>query len=77
MKVPRRPDLRITDPTSHPVRWVTFTVAAEFLEMDRRALLAYAEQGDIAWEWKGRRRKIQLDELVRFQEWLQQRPIAS
>jgi hypothetical protein len=77
MKVPRKPYQRIENPTTHPDRWVVFTVAAEFLEMDRRALNAYADEGDIAWQWKGRRRKIEIVEVVRFKGWLRARAMAS
>lgn len=76
-KVQRRPDPRITDLRTHPKKWVNFSVAAEFLEMDRRALAAYADEGHIAFEWKGRRRKIHLDELARFTAWLKARAHAS
>jgi hypothetical protein len=66
MKVARRPEPRIEDPATHPKRWVNFTVAAEFLEMDRRALNAYVDEGKVAAEFKGRRRKIHINEIVRF-----------
>jgi hypothetical protein len=77
-KVPRKPDPRISDPTTHRQRWVNLTVAAIFLDgMDRRGLLAYIDEGLIRAEWKGRRRRIHIDELVRFQGWLRQRAAAS
>jgi hypothetical protein len=76
-RVPRKPYQRIADPKTHPDRWVLFTVAAEFLEMDRRALEAYVDEGDVAWEWKGRRRKIHIDEVVRFKAALKARPARA
>lgn len=69
----RQPDPRIVNPETHPYRWVTFTVAAEFLEMPRRALREYADEGKLSYEFKGKRPKIHIDELLRFQRWLQQR----
>jgi len=68
---------RIVDPSTHERRWVCLTVAAEFLEMDRRALNGYIDEGRLTWEWRGRRRKIHVDELVRFQAWQRTRAHAS
>ncbi len=76
-KVPRRKEPRIANPETHPREWVNFTVAAVFLDMDRRALNAYVEEGRCAYEWKGRRRRISLGELVRFKAWLRERAQAS
>ena len=76
-KVSRLPEPRIVDPATHPHRWVNFTVAAEFVEMDRRALNSYVDEGRVAYEWKGRRRRINVDELVRFKRWLKERARAS
>jgi hypothetical protein len=73
----RQPEPRIVDPKTHTKKWVNLTVAAEFLEMDRRALNAYLEEGRAAAEWKGRLRKMHIDEVVRLKEWLRRRPIAS
>jgi hypothetical protein len=72
-KVPRRKEERISDPAAYPKETVNFSVAAEFLEMDRRALNAYVDQGDCGYEWRGRRRRIRVSELVRFKAWLSRR----
>lgn len=76
-KTPRTPEPRIIDPATHTRKWVNLTVAAEFLEMDRRALNAYLEDGKAVAEWKGRLRKMHIDEVVRLKAWLRRRPIAS
>lgn len=71
-KTPRQPEPRIVDPVTHRPRWVNFTVAAVFLfgKTDRRPVIAYVEDGKLAAEYKGRLRKIHVDELVRFKLWL-------
>jgi len=72
-RISRKADQRIANPATHQPRWVSFTVAAIFLKMDRRALNAYADEGRICYEWRGRRRKVHVDEVLRFQGWLQAR----
>lgn len=74
---PRRPEPRITDLATHPQAWVNLRVAADFLEMDYRSVVAYLEEQHLQAAWKGRRRRIHLAELARFKAWLAQRAIAS
>jgi len=70
--------LRIAgDPRQHPKAWVCLIVAAEFLEMNVKSLDAYMAEGRIAWEWKGRRRKIHRDEVSRFDRWQREQRKAS
>lgn len=77
LKRPRKAEPRIVDPATHPRAWVNLSVAAHFLEMDRRALIAYIDEGRLTVEYKGRRRKAHVDELVRFKAWLRRRVLAS
>lgn len=66
----RPPDPRIVDPQNHRQRWVTFTVAAEYLSMPRPRLNEYFDEGRIKARLCGRRWKIHIDELLRFEAWL-------
>jgi len=45
--------------------------------MDRRALNAYIDEGHLAYEWKGRRRRVRVEDVVRFKAWLRARAQAS
>lgn len=75
-RVPRRPEPRIVDPATHQPRLVNFSVAAEFLSrqgfprVDHRAIRAWVEQGELIAKFTGRRQRIDVDELVRFTNWL-------
>lgn len=66
----REPEPRIVDPATHPREWVCFSVAAQFLGMNRRALAIWASDGHVRAEFRGRWRKIHIKEVVRFQAWL-------
>lgn len=77
MKRARQPDPRIVDPQTHQQRWVNLTVAAEFLDMGRRALNAYVDEGKLTVELRSRRYKVHVDELVRFKAWRRQQRKAS
>jgi hypothetical protein len=41
---PRRAEPRITNPATHPRRYVALTVAAAYLEVDRKTLATYLEE---------------------------------
>lgn len=75
--VARRPEPRIVDPATHPKKWVNLTVAAEFLEMDRRALNLYIADGQAHAELKGRRLRMHVTEVARFKAWLRQQAPRS
>jgi hypothetical protein len=66
MPRPRRAEARITDPASHPRDHVSPTVAAEFLDMDDRAMKHFLDTGALRSFWRGRRRRIHLRDLVEF-----------
>ena len=76
-RVPRRAEPRISDPKTYPHETVCLTVAAHFCSMDRRALNAYIDEGHLAYEWKGRRRRVRVEDVVRFKAWLRARAQAS
>lgn len=64
----RRAEPRIFDAATHPRRWVSLIVAAEFLEVDRKTLGIYLADRRLEFQWFGRRRKIAVAELVAFLE---------
>lgn len=64
----RRAEPRITDPATHPRRYVSLVVAAAYLEMDRKTLLVYLADGKIEYVWSGKRRKIAVAEVLAFDE---------
>lgn len=66
----RTPEPRIADPKAHPREWVCISVAAEFLGMPRRSLSLWVAEGQVRTEYRGRWRKIHINELVRFKTWL-------
>jgi hypothetical protein len=74
--MPATPEPRITNLATHPKHWVSLTVAAEFLSMSYYSLHCAIEEGTLHVEWKGRRRKVHVDELRRFEAW-QRKQIAS
>lgn len=63
----RQPEPRILDPATHPKRYVSLAVAADYLEVDRKTLGKYLEAGMLAFTVFGRRRKITVSELVAFE----------
>ncbi len=78
MRARRRPEPRVEDPATHPRKWVNLSRAAEFLNMDRRALNLYIADGSVRAEpWGRGRKKIHVDELARFKAWLRRRLLAS
>lgn len=68
MRRTRTKDARITDPATHPRKFVSLTVAAAFLEVDRKTLSTWLANRDLAFMWFGRRRKIAVAELVAYQQ---------
>lgn len=64
----RHPEPRITDPRTHPRRFVSLAVAADYLETDQRTLRKWLEHGLIAFEDRGTHRRIAVSELVAFEQ---------
>lgn len=64
----RRADMRITDPATHPKRYVSLQVAAEYLEVHPTTLRKYLVQGLLDFSWFGARRKIEVTELAAFEQ---------
>lgn len=62
----RTREQRITDPNAHPRKFVSLAVAADFLEVDRKTLNAWLNNGDLVFVQFGRRRKIAVRELVAY-----------
>jgi hypothetical protein len=77
-RTPRKPAARIINPATHPERWVTRTVAADFLgfPQDLRALNVYIGDGSLPFRVFGRTIKIHVNELVRFKRWLLQKRVS-
>lgn len=64
----RRPEPRIVDWINHPTEEVSLIVAAEFLHMDTRTLVARIDRGEIpAWH-NGRLWRIRVTDLKVYQE---------
>lgn len=67
MRHGRKKEPRIQDAATHPRRFVSLVVAAEYLEVDRKTLNTYMDEGLIDFEQRGQRRKIAVAELVAFE----------
>jgi len=63
----RRAEPRIVDPATHPRRYVNLAVAAAYLEVHPMTLRKYLGNHLLAYTWFGRRRKVQVSELVAFE----------
>jgi excisionase family DNA binding protein len=68
MRRARMKDQPIANPETHPRRFVSLTVAAAFLEVDRKTLNTWLANRELAFTWFGRRRKIAVAELVAYQQ---------
>lgn len=64
----RRAEPWITDPATHPKRYVSLRVAARYLEVDRRTLNVFIAENLLAPTWFGKRRKVEVTELVAFEQ---------
>lgn len=64
----RRREPRIVDPLTHPKRYVSLTVAADYLEVDLKTLRKYLEAGMLAYQDLVTHRKIAVSELVAFEQ---------
>lgn len=64
---PRRAEPRIVDPATHPRRYVSLRVAAEYLEVSRYALHNYLDERLLEFSIFGHRRKIAVADLVAFE----------
>lgn len=60
--------MRITDPATHPKRYVSLQVAAEYLEVHPTTLRKYLREGLLDFSRFGSRRKIEVKELVAFEQ---------
>lgn len=76
MKSGRRKDPRIIDPARHPRSSVSLIVAAEFLGMSTRALLARIDEGKLPAQQDRRIWRIGLSDLIAYDD-ARRRPIAS
>jgi hypothetical protein len=63
----KEPRIDARDPLAHRARYVSLTVAAEFLEVSRNTLMAYLDERLLEYVWFGDRRKIEVAELVAFE----------
>lgn len=63
----RVPEQRISDLETHPTRYVCLIVAADYLEIDIRTLDKWIDEGRLATTPFGRRRKIAISEVRRFE----------
>lgn len=66
--VRRRVEPRIVDPATHPKRYVSPRVAAIYLEVDEKTLRKYLRSGLLAFSQFGDRRRIEVTELVAFEQ---------
>lgn len=64
----RRAEPRIVDPATHPRRYVSVRVAADWLEEEEKQVRKYLDSGLLPYAWKGQRRKILVAELVAFDQ---------
>ena len=64
---PRRAEPRIVDPATHPRRYVSLVVAAEYLEVNRRTLHNYLDERLLEFTEFGHRRKVEVADLVAFE----------
>lgn len=58
---------RLVDPATHPQRFVTLGVAAKYLEIDRRTLHKYLDEGLLACVRYNGRRRLEVAELAAFE----------
>lgn len=63
----RSKEPRIVNPATHPRRYVSLIVAAEYLEIDRKTLSAWLDEGKLPFTEHGRRRRILLRDLLAFE----------
>jgi len=63
----RRAEPRIVDPATHPRRYVSLRVAAAYLEVDPKTLNKYLDDDLLEYLQFGRRRKIEVRELLAFE----------
>lgn len=68
MSARRRAESWITDPATHPRRYVSLRVAARYLEVERRTLNKYLAEGLLETVTFGARRRIEVLELLAFEE---------
>lgn len=66
--VARKADKRITDPATHPRRYVSLVVAADYLEVDRKTLNTYLDAGLLPFTLFKSRRRILVTDLVAFED---------
>jgi excisionase family DNA binding protein len=64
----RRAEPRILDPATHPRRYVSLRVAAVYLELDEKTLRKLIDNDELPYSRFGDRRKIEVKELVAFEE---------
>lgn len=64
----RQREPRIMNPSQHTRRYVSLVVAAEYLEVNRKTLNAYIEEGLLAAYQFGARRRVRAKDLVEFEE---------
>jgi len=69
----RRAEPRITNLGTHPRKAVSLRVAAIYLEVDEKTLRKWLSSGLLGYIMRGRRRKIETNELAAFEE-RQRRP---
>lgn len=65
--MPRKTEPRIVDPARHPKRDVCLTVAAEYLGMHARTLLARIQEGKLPAIRDGKVYRIAVSDLVRYE----------
>ena len=65
-RVSRKAEPRIVDPATHPRPFVSLTVAAAFLEIDRRALNHFIAAGRLLAYPRGRMRQVKVADLTVF-----------
>jgi hypothetical protein len=67
---PRRAEPRIDrhNPLAHPRRYVSLAVAAAYLEVDRKTLGIWLLDRKLAFSTFGKRRKVEVTELVAFEQ---------
>lgn len=58
----------IENPATYPRRYVTLTTAAAYLEVDRRTLSGWLDEGKLPYLDLGARRKIALADLLAFEQ---------
>lgn len=67
MRRARRMETRIGNPFTHPTRYVSLTVAAEYLECHRATLHRRLEEGRIPYQQEGQRRRILVSDLIAYE----------